>query len=258
MPGLTRKKKGNRKAEENVAIFLPRDGCHTGFLRSSVEIAKALGAPLRLLISSALLKDRPSKVTFYSRLLDEEALRGTFCWQKRIFEDPVPELFRSFRGEHDYLVLLKDDASRSVIKTALKEAACPVVTIPGNFNQEIRNIMLAYVGGRFSEKALRVAALMGKHGRSRIEVVTVGAASTPALRVAHARAEYLFRLFKVKARYRFLCGEPRQTLLTACRESGVHLLIMGSSETHHWRDHRFRALSDIVADESDCPVMVVK
>jgi nucleotide-binding universal stress UspA family protein len=258
MPSRIKKKKGNRKAEESLAILLPSDGSHAGFLRSSVDLARALGAPLRLLISSVLLEDRPSRVAFYSRLLEEEELRGSFSWGKRIYADSAPALFRSFHGERDYLALIKNEDSRSLIKTALKEAACPVVTIPGNFNQEIRNIMLAYVGGRFSEKALRVAALIGKHGRARIEVVTVGAVSTPVLRVAHARAEYLFRLFKVKARYRMLCGEARQTLLTACREAGTHLLIMGSSETHHWRDHRFRALSDIVADEADCPVMIVK
>ncbi|MBI4549538.1 MAG: universal stress protein [Candidatus Omnitrophica bacterium] len=241
-----------------MAIFLPTDGCHTGFLRASIEIAEAIGAELRWWVSGEWLKDRPSKIDFYSRFLNEEADHGSFRWEKCVYEDSFPALLRSFQSGHDYVALLKEGNVRTFVRTALKEAPCPVLAIPGHFDREIRNIVLACIGGRFNEKALGLAALLGKRGRSPVEVVTVGSASSPALRMAQARAEYLFHRLKVRARYRILCGEPRQTLQAACRESSADMLIMGSSETHHWRDHRFRALCDTIAEEAACPVLVVK
>ncbi len=253
-----KKKEKGRKSSERIAVLLPPNGSHPYFLRSAVQLAKALGISVRLLVSPSFLKDRPHKEGFYTEFLEEEALRSSLSWDKKVYEDSLSRVFQSLSTQDDLLAILKNHDSGPIMKVALREASCPVLVIPSDFNQDFRNVMLAYIGGRFSEKALGIAAFLGKHARRHVEVLTVGSVSSPSLRVSHAQAEYFFSLFKVKAKYRILCGDAKETILKTCDREGVHLLIIGSSETSDWRDHRFRALSDVIAEEANCPVMVVK
>jgi len=53
-------------------------------------------------------------------------------------------------------------------------------------------------------------------------------------------------------------GHFKETILKAARTNQTDLLILGASETMDWKDHHFRVLSNAVAEEPGCAVMVVK
>ena len=239
-------------------MLLPSNGSHPYFLRSVVQLARALGISVRLLISSVFLRHRPRKEGFYTEFLEGETLRNSLSWDKKVFEDSLSTVFQSLSPQKDFLAILKDQDSNLIIEIALKNVACPVLVIPKTFNRDFRRVMLAYVGGRFSEKALGIAALLGKYSRQQVEVLTIGSVSSPSLRVAHSQAQYFFEMWKVKAGYHMSQGPVKQTLLETCDSEKVDLLILGASESEEWKDHRFRLLSHAVAEEANCPVMVIK
>lgn len=244
------------KLIDRVTVLVPEKGSFPYFLKAAVQIAQMLQVPLRLFESSRFLFERPQKGNFYHEFLEEQALQNHIHWDREIFEDPLPNALKNVPSQN-LLIVLKETDSFS-FPVVLREASCPIMVIPKDFKEDLKHLLLAYVGGRFSDRALALTALMGKNGRLKVDVLTVGATPSPALRVAHSRAQYFFGLWKVKADYKILKGQVKSTLLEACGVNEASLLILGASETTDWKDHRFHNLSSLLTEEAKCPVMIVK
>lgn len=209
------------KLIERVTVLIPERGSFPYFLKTAVQVARMLQVPLR-----------------------------------HILEDSLSHVLKRVPSQN-LLIMLKEMDSLS-FPIVLREASCPVMVIPRDFKEDLKHLLLAYVGGRFSDRALAMTAWMAKNGRLKVDVITVGAAPSPALRVAHSRAQYFLGMWKVKADYKILKGQVQSTLLEACGVNAACLLILGASETMDWKDHRFHNLSSLVAEEAKCPVMIVK
>lgn len=251
------KKDAKQRTIQKISVLVPERGSFPHFLRCAIEFAKALKASVRLLVSSRFVAERPQKDGFYREFLEEHSLRSRISWDVQIFEDSLSKVIETFSPEEDIIVALKD-GDPLLLKVLLREASCPVLVIPQADERGFRNVVLAYAGGRFSDRALRIAAELGKSSGCCVEVLTVGGSPSPALRMAHERARYYLGMYKVKADYRMLRGQIQKTILKTCEKDKADLLILGASETKEWRDHRFRSLSQEVAEEADWPVLVVK
>ena len=100
--------------------------------------------------------------------------------------------------------------------------------------------------------------MLNKQGKAHVRVLATGTGPSLPLRAAQSRAEYLFGKWNVEADCKILYGDVKQTLLMECASGKVDLLILGANELEDWRDHRFRLFSHAMAEEANCPVMVVK
>ena len=246
-----------QKSIQRITLLVPEKGSHPHFLRCAVEFARVLKVSVRLLVSARFLAERPQKGGFYREFLEEHSLQNGIVWDVQVFEDSLPKVLGELSPEEDIVAILKD-GDPLLLKILLRESSCPVLVIPREFKAELENVVLAYAGGRFSGRALKIAAELGKRGKCHVEVLTVGASPSPALRVAHERARYYLDLYKVKADHRILKAQVKKTILETCETDRTDLLILGASETKEWKDHRFRSLSQEVAEEAEWPVMVVK
>jgi len=251
------KKNKSQKMFKRITVLIPEKGSFPNFLRMAVELSKMLKISLRLLVSSRFLNERPQKSGFYREYMEEQSLQNGLTWDVQVFEDSLSRVLEKFSREEDILVALKDN-DPFLLKVLLREAPCPVLVSPQGFECSFQTVILAYAGGRFSDRALRIASELGKNGGCCLEVLTVGVASSPVLRSNHEHVRYCLGMYKVKADYRMLRGNIKKTILDTCEGRQANLLILGSSETPEWKDYRFRSLSEEVADEAKCPVMVVK
>lgn len=246
-----------QKGLQQITVLVPEKGSCPHFLRCALEFARVLKARLRILVSARFLSERPQKGGFYREFLEEQSLQNGVSWDIQVFEDSLSKVLGELSPEEEMVAILKD-GDPLLLKMVLRESSCPVLVIPQRFGDEFENAVLAYAGGRFSDRALKIAAELAKKGKCRVEVLTVGSSPSPALRVAHERARYYLGLYKVKADYRILKGQVKKTILETCETDKTDLLILGASESKEWKDHRFRSLSQEVAEEAEWPVMVVK
>ena len=249
-----KKKEYKEEAIKRVSVLVPARGSHPEILRSAIQIAKILKVPVRLLIPTKFICDRPSKSGFYTEFMEEQSHETGIFWERIIFEDPLSDFLKKMRQDLDFLVMMKED---ELMHTVLSHAPCPILLVPKSFGHGFRQVLLAYAGGRFSEKALHLVALLAKFGKCTVEVLTVGN-SSPGLRMAHERARYLMDRWKVNAKFKILKDEVKPCILENCENKEVSLLVLGASETKEWRDHHFRSLSQAIAEEAHCPVMIVK
>ena len=249
-----KKKEYQEETIKKVSVLVPERGSHPEILRSAIQIAGILKVPLRLLIPAKFICDRPSKCGFYTEFLEEQSRQTGVFWERVIFEDPLSDFLKKMLPDQDFLVILKED---ELMRTVLSHTLCPILLIPKSFEHGFRQVLLAYAGGRFSEKALHLVALLAKFGKCTVEVLTVGN-SSPGLRMAHERARYLMDRWKVNAKFKILKDEVKPCILENCENQEVSLLVLGASETKEWRDHHFRSLSQTIAEEAHCSVMIVK
>jgi len=207
-------------------------------------------------ISSKFLSERPQKGGFYREFMEEQAHQERVDWGVQIFEDSPAKVMLRFSAED--IIVTHGNEGFLPAKVIVRSSPCPVLVMSHGFEHVFQNIILAYAGGRFSDRALQIAGELGKSAACRIQAATVGVSSSPALRLAHEKARYFFERYKVKADFRMLRGQIKKTILELCEKESADLLILGASETDQWKDHGFRSLSEEVLERAGRPVMVVK
>jgi len=248
----------------DVLVLAPEKGSFPHLLKTAVEIAGIFKVRVRLLESLSFASEKPripeikpeETEAFYREYLQSQADQSSVAWDAVIFGDSLQKVLKEFSAD-ELLVLLKGDDSYD-LKGVLKEAPGPVLIVPQAFNRDFKEILLAHVNGRSSDRALGIAAMLNKYGKAHVRVLATGTGPTLPLRAAQSRAEYLFEKWNVKADCKILHGDIKQTLLPECEAGKADLLILGASELEDWRDHRFRLFSHTMAEEASCPVLVVK
>ena len=248
------KSHAREEAIKRVSVLAPERGSYPEILRSAIQIANILKVPVRLLIPAKFMLERPSKFGFYTEFMEEQSRQTGIFWEQVIFEESIPDFLKKMLPGQDFFITLKEN---DLAQAVLSHASCPILFIPKSFEHGFREVLLAYAGGRFSEKALHLVALLAKFGKCSVRVLTIGN-SSPALRMAHERSRYLMDKWKVNAKFEMLKDEIKPCILANCENKDVSLLVLGASETNKWRDHHFRSLSQAIVEETHCPVMVVK
>ena len=234
-----KKKEYQEETIKRVSVLVPERGSYPEMLRSAIQIAGILKVPVRLLIPTKFIRERPSKFGFYTEFMEAQSRQTGIFWERVIFEDPIPDFLKKMLPDQDFFVILKED---ELTRAVLSYVPCPILLIPKSFDHGFRQVLLAYAGGRFSEKALHLVALLAKFGKCSVKVLTIGN-SSPALRMAHERARYFMDKWKVNAKFEILKNEVKPCILENCENKDVSLLVLGASETNQWRDHHFRSLS---------------
>ena len=252
------------KLINDVLVLAPEKGSFPNLLKAAVRIAGIFKVHVRLLESLSFASEKPripaikpeETEEFYRNSLAALADPKGVAWDAVIFGDSLQKALKEFslRG---LLVLLKGDASFD-LKGVLREAPGPVLIMPQNFDRDFREILLAHVNGRSSDRALGIAAMLNKQGKAHVRVLAVGTGASLPLRAAQSRAQYLFEKWNAQGECKILHGDVKQTLLAECAAGKADLLILGASELEDWKDHRFRLFSQAMAEEAGCPVMVVK
>ena len=239
-----------------VLVLAPEKGSFPHLLKTAVQIAGMFKVQVRLLETLSFASERPQKEKFYRDYLEAQSDQSGVAWDAVIFGDSLQKALKEFScGE--LLVLLKGDDSFD-LSGVLREVSGPALIVPQTFNRDFKEILLAHVGGRFSDRALGMAAMLNKHGRAHVRVLAIGTGPSLSLRAAHSQAQYLFERWKVKVDYKIMHGDIKKTLLSECDAGNADLLMLGASELEDWKDHRFRLFSQAMVEEADCPVMVVK
>lgn len=250
-------KNSKRRGGGRIAAFVPEKGSFPRYLKSAVLFAQFFAASVTLCASAKFVSERPRKKDFYQELIEEQSGQHGVQWDMQIYEDAPSVFLKRLSQTEDFAMVLRDD-DFDLTKDLLQKACVPVLVIPKSHDQTFRRVLLASAGGRLSDRALGIAVMLGIYGRCRVEVLTVGPASSPALRMVHEKAKYLFDKYKVKATYQILPGHIKKTILRSCESDEINLLILGANETEQWKDHRFRSFSEDVVNEAICPVLVVK
>lgn len=257
-------KHSTEKLITDVLVLAPEKGSFPHLLKTAVRIAGTFKVRVRLLESLSFASEKlrmpgikPEETeAFYRDYLEAQADQSGVAWDAVIFGNSFQKAVKEFSPD-ELLVLLKGDVSFD-LKGVLREAPCPVLILPSNFNRDFKAVLLAHVNGRSSDRALGMAAMLNKHGQARVGVLAIGTSPSLSLRAAQSRAQYLFEKWKVKVDYKILHGDIKQTLLSECDAGKADLLILGASELEDWKDHRFRLFSQVIVEEANCPVMVVK
>ena len=248
----------------DVLVLAPEKGSFPHFLKTAAQVAGIFKARVRLLesLNFASKKSRMSAIKpeeteeFHRNYLEAQADQNRVAWDAVIFGDSLQKALKGF-SINELLILLKGDVSFN-LKEVLREALGPVLIVPQTFNRDFKEILLAHVNGRFSDRALGMTAMLNKHGQAHVRVIAIGTGTSLSLRAAQSQAQYLLERWKIKVDYKILHGDVKQTLLSECDAGKSDLLILGVNELEDWRDHRFRLFSHTMAEEASCPVMVVK
>jgi len=257
-------KKLAEKLITDVLVLAPEKGSFPHLLETAVQVAKIFKARVRLLESLSFATKEPRMPAikpeetekFYRNFLETQADQSGVAWDAVIFGYSLQNALKEF-SPRELLVLLKGDNSFD-LKGVFREALGPTLIVPQNFNRDFKEILLAHVNKRSSDRALGIAAMLNKHGKAHVRVLATGSGPSLPLRAAQSRAEYLFEQWNAKADCKILHGDIRQTLLSECEAGKTDLLILGASELEDWKDHRFRLLSQAMVEETNCPVLVVK
>ncbi|MFA7254717.1 MAG: universal stress protein [Candidatus Omnitrophota bacterium] len=258
------KKKLVGKLIAHVLVLAPEKGSFPHLLKIAVQFAGIFKARVRLLESLNFASEKPripaikpeETEAFYREYLEALADKKGVVWDAVIFGDSLEKALKEFSSD-DLLVLLKGDSSFD-LKEVLREAPCPVLIVPQVFTGDFKEVLLAHVNGRPSDRALGIAALLNKQEKAHVRVLATGAGSALLLRAAQSWAQYLFETWNAKADCKILHGDMKQMLLQECDSGKAALLILGANELEDWRDHRFRLFSHAMAEEANCPVMMVK
>ncbi len=248
----------------DVLVLAPEKGSFPHLLEIAVQVAKIFKVRVRLLESLNFATKEPRMPAikpeetekFYRNFLETQADQSGIAWDAVIFGYSLQNALKEF-SPCELLVLLKGDDSFD-LKGVLQEVLGPTLIVPQNFKRDFKEILLAHVNGRFSDRALGMAAMLNKHGQAHVRVVAIGTGTALSLRAAQSQAQYLFERWKVQVDHKILHGDIKQTLLSECEAGKADLLILGASELEDWRDHRFRLFSHAMAEEASCPVLVVK
>lgn len=240
-----------------ITVLVPERGSYPHFLISAFRFAHLVKSSVKLIISERWKTERPQKITFYHEVLEEHLSDNGTPWNTEYFKNDWKDSLGDMSSFEEMMVVLKDE-DPALLREVILESPCPVLVIPKTFQHEFKKVLLSYIGGRFSARALRMAVLLGHSGCCQMRVVTVGISSSPALRVAQSRAKYFLDFWKVSAKYQTLKGNTEEKILEVCVSEKADLLILGASETHQWKDHRFRTISQSLVEQSNCPVMIVK
>jgi nucleotide-binding universal stress UspA family protein len=248
----------------DVLVLAPEKGSFPHFLKTAVQIAGIFKVRVRLFESLSFASEKPripaikpeETEEFYRNYLEAQADQSGVAWDAVIFGDSLQKALKEF-SLSELLVLLKNGASFD-LKGVLREAPGPVLIVPQTFNRDFKEILLAHVNGRFSDRALGMTAMLSKHGQAHVRVIAIGTGTSLSLRAAQSQAQYLLERWKIKVDYKILHGDAKQILLSECVAGKSDLLILGANELEDWRDHRFRLFSHAMAEEANCPVMVVK
>lgn len=245
---------------KRILVLVPERRYSPNFIPSVVKLAQTLDVSIRLLASSRFLSNHPSPVRggFFKEMIElrEKSQGSNLSWDSQIIDQPLDKFLKSFDSDGDILAVIKDDDA--ILKLVLSNSRGPVLVIPRSFKQKSRGLVLAYAGGRFSEQALGMAAMLVNRTRSQLKVLSVGVSSSPSLRLAHSRAQHFFGEREVKAEFQILRGNVREIILEEGANKNVSFLILGASETKEWRDHSFRSLSYTIAVQAECPVLIIK
>ncbi len=252
------------KVITGVLVLAPEKGSFPHLLKIAVEIAGIFKVRVRLLESLNFASEKPripeikpeETEAFYRDYLQAQADQSGVAWDAIIFGDSLQKVLKEFSSD-ELLVLLKGDASFD-LKGVLKEAPGPVLIIPQAFSRDFKEVLLAHVNGRSSDRALGIAAMLNKHGKAHVRVLAAGTGPSLPLSAAQSWAEYSLEKWNVKADCKILHGDIKQTLLPEGEGGKADLLILGASELEDWRDPRFRLFSHAMTEEAGCPVLVVK
>jgi len=252
------------KLIKGVLVLAPERGSFPHLLKTAVQIAGIFKVRVRLLESLSFASEKPripairpeETEAFYREYLESQADQSGVVWDAVIFGDSLQKSLEEFSAD-ELLILMKGDDSFD-LKGVLREAPGPVLVVPQTFSRDFKEILLAHVNGRCSDRALGIAAMLNKHGKAHVRVIAAGAGPSLLLRAAQSRAQYLFEKWSIDAECKTLHGDMKQTLLSECDAGKADLLILGASELEDWKDHRFRIFSQAMAEEACCPVLVVK
>lgn len=251
------KKDSKEKGFRRVAILIPEKSSLPQYIIGAIRFAKILKTQIHVFASIQFASQRPSKHALYFSLLEKELQESRTPWAWESFDDSFLDILAKFSHSQDIVIIPRDD-SADLLKEVMKNAACPVLVFPTSCLENFHHVLLAYAGGRFSERALCIAAILARNERSHIKVFTVGSSSSPSLRMAHNHARLFLDMLKVNAKYQIVTGHVTKEILKACESDKISLLILGASETSEWKDHHFRSLSLMVVEQARCPVLVVK
>jgi nucleotide-binding universal stress UspA family protein len=252
------------KLISDVLVLAPEKGSFPHLLKTAVRVAEIFKVRVRLLESLSFASEKPripaikpeETEAFYREYLEARADQSGVAWDAVIFGDSLQRALKEFSSS-ELLILLRGDVSFD-LKGVLGGVSGPALIVPQTFDRDFKEILLAHVNGRFSDRALGIAAKLNKQGQAHVRAVAIGTGTSLSLRVAQSQAQYLFEKWKVQVDYKILHGDIRKTLLSECAAGKADLLILGASELEDWKDHRFRLFSQAMVEEAGCPVMVVK
>ena len=251
------KKQSNEERIREITVLVPERGSHPQYLISAFQFADVLKTSVKLILSEQWKNERPQKIAFYHEVLEDHLHDSDTSWNTHYVKDDWKEVLHALRPMEDVLVVFRDEEP-DFLKEVLLESPCPVLVIPKSFQQECKQVLLAYVGGKFSTRSLRMGMLLGSSGCCQIRVVTVGIASSHALRLAQSRARNYFDFWKVSAKYQTLKGNTEEKILDVCVSENVDLLILGASETRDGKERQLPSISQALVERVNCPVMIVR
>lgn len=253
-----KKNNNNRQCKfRRVVVFVPEKGFFPHYLKAAVQFAHFFAASITLFVSAKFVSERPRKGDFYREFLEAQSFQHGILWNMQVYEDSIAMILKRLSPAEDFVVALRDD-NFALTGDILQNAPAPVLVIPKFYDQPFQQVLLASVGGRLNDRAIGIAVILGTFGRCKVEVLTIGSSPSPALRMAHEKTKYFLDICKVKANYQMLRGHSKTAILKNCESKRINLLVLGAKETEQWKDHRFRSFSEAVAEETSCPVLVVK
>lgn len=144
-------------------------------------------------------------------------------------------------------------ALRSGLRTILRKAARPVLTVPGAVSR-LDKALLAFDGSDNAREALFVAAYLAETWKTELLVLTVTDGGRIPASVQDEARTYL-ELHEIQAHY--LIHEGAKTVLPRLvGEHGVNLVIMGSYGGSTWRELFLDSAVNFMLREARCPLLI--
>jgi nucleotide-binding universal stress UspA family protein len=144
----------------------------------------------------------------------------------------------------------------STFETVSRRTSRPVLAV-GEECLPLSNALLAYDASPTSEEALFVAAHLGKKWGIPLAVITVEESRRTSPEILDRAMAYLNEC-GVKAEGLFKTGPVAEAILSAARELGSDLLIMGGTGYSPFVELFLRSTIDHVLREATCPVLICR
>lgn len=132
----------------------------------------------------------------------------------------------------------------------------PVLAVPGNISP-LDCLLLAYDGSSRAREALYVAAFFAGKWRSPLTVLSVGPSLGKANQLLDEACLYLADR-EVEAVYLARVGAPGEEILSACRETGSNLILMGGYGYSPVMEMVLGSTVDHVLRQANVPVLICK
>lgn len=228
-----------------------------------------LPTKLREEIESSFAQKGRGVVSQARAVFDQEGIKTDTILEE--FADPAETILQVAREKKsDGLILgnrgtseVKEFALGGVAEKVVRHAECPVLIVKKK--TPFSKILVAVDGSKLSQKALEHAVQLAKKYGSQITLLNVAQTMLPQVRADTAKSmgervvsEAESKVKGIKVDKRVELGHPAKTIIDVAKKGGYDVIALGSRGLSPVSRFFLGSVSDHVARDSECTVLIVR